>query len=211
MTYQIKIIYPKEESAESNKMTERTYNEIIEGLDNLEVVAQYENLLSRGYSINVTFTPPEVTDQGEDADPFEIANRFDMAGIPYKATLKLKASGNYEAMSKIAKMIEAQDFDYDVSVKLNIKEASPVDFEKEATWFDRDYAKYTILPKASSQDIANLKSLYEQLLEENLKVTIALKAKVPKDDNDSFADQLAAYPDETTIAFRLSDANIYGE
>ncbi|MCG6977679.1 hypothetical protein K9859_03310, partial [Lactococcus lactis] len=68
-----------------------------------------------------------------------------------------------------------------------------------------------ILPKASSQDIADLKTLYDALVEEHQKVTINIKAKVKKDDDDSFANQLAAYPPETMIIFKLTDADIYGE
>lgn len=211
MPYQVKIIYPKEEAAENNKLTERTFNEFIDELETPEVITQYEQLLTRGYSISVNFAPPELDEKGGELDPFKIAGRFELAGIPYKATLKLKTSGNYEAMAKVAKIIEQQGFDYDISVKLQIRENSPVDFEKEGSWFDEDYAKYTVLPKASSQDIADLRSLYEILSKEHYKVNITLKAKVKKDDDDSFANQLAAYPSETLVIFKLSDADIYGE
>jgi hypothetical protein len=211
MTYQIKIIYPKEEAAEDNKLTERTFNEFVDGLELDAVITQYEQLLTRGYSIGVTFQPPELNNQGGDADAFAIAQQFELAGITYKATLKLKAQGPYEPMVKIAKMIEQHGYDFDISVKLQIRENSPVDFEKETSWFDEDYAKYTVLPKASSNDINDLKSLYEVLLEEHYKVSIGLKAKVQKDDDESFATQLAAYPDDTLIVFKLTDADIYGE
>ncbi len=63
---------------------------------------------------------------------------------------------------------------------MQIRENSSVDFEKEGSWFDKDYTKYTILPKASSQDIADLKTLYDALVEEHQKVTINIKAKVKK-------------------------------
>ena len=211
MTYQVKIIYPKEEALESNKLTERTFNEYMDDLEAEEVIKQYEQLLTEGYSISVNFFPPQVDKEGSEQDPFKIAESFELAGITYKATLKLKASGTYEDMVKIAKMIEQQDYDYDISAKLQIRENSSVDFEKEGSWFDKDYTKYTILPKASSQDIADLKTLYDALVEEHQKVTINIKAKVKKDDDDSFANQLAAYPPETMIIFKLTDADIYGE
>ncbi|MEY8536949.1 hypothetical protein AALM99_00635 [Lactococcus muris] len=207
MTYQVKIIYPKEEALESNKLTERTFNEYIDDLETEEVIGQYEQLLTKGYSISVNFTPPQVDKKGEEQDPFKIAESFELAGIPYKATLKLKASGSYEEMVKIAKMIEQQGYDYSITVKLKINENSPVDFEKESSWFDSEYAKYTVLPKASSQDIADLRSLYDVLSEERYKVSINLKAKVKKDDDDSFATQLAAYPSETLVTFKLTDAS----
>lgn len=211
MTYQVKIIYPKEEAAEDNKMTERTFNEVIDGLETAEVQTQYEKLLARGYSITVNFAPPQLDETGAELNPFEIAERFELAGIPYKATLKLKAAGTYGEMVKIAKMIEQQGFDYDISVKLKIRETSAVDFDKMGTWLDDEHAKYTVLPKASAQDIGELRTLFERLSEDHQKVTIALKAKVQKDDDDSFASQLAAYPPETLVIFRLSDADIYGE
>ncbi|EKF52139.1 hypothetical protein [Lactococcus garvieae] len=206
MTYQVKIIYPKEEALESNKLTERTFNEYMDELEAAEVITQYEQLLTEGYSISVNFTPPQIDKEGGEQDPFKIAESFELAGITYKATLKLKASGSYEDMVKIAKMIEQQGYDYSISVKLQINENSPVDFEKESSWFDAEYAKYTVLPKASSQDIVDLRSLYDLLSEEHYKVSINLKAKVKKDDDDSFASQLAAYPSETLVTFRLSDA-----
>lgn len=211
MTYQLKIIYPKEEAAEQNKLTERTFNESIDGLETEEVLSQYEKLLAGGYSINVSFQPPEQDDKGEELDPFKIAERFELAGIPYKATLKLKAAGDYESMVEIAKMIEQQDYTYDISVKLKITENSPVDFEKETSWFDKEYAKYTILPKAASQDINDLRTLYDRLTDTHQKVTIALKAKVKKDDDESFATQLEAYPEDTLVVLRLSDAEVFGE
>lgn len=77
-------------------------------------------------------------------------------------------------------MIEQQGYDYSITVKLQINENSPVDFEKESSWFDSEYAKYTVLPKASSQDISDLRSLYDILSEEHYKVSINLKAKVKK-------------------------------
>lgn len=211
MTFQVKTVFPKEESAENNKYIERTFNELVEGLELDEVVTLYEQLLNRGYSINVNFAPPQLDDKGSEPDPFMIAGRLELAGIPYKATLKLKASGEYDAMVKIAKLIEQQDFDYDISAKLQIRENSTVDFEKESSWFDKDHAKYTILPKASSQDIADLKTLYDALVEEHQKVTINIKAKVKKDDDDAFRTQLASYPDDTLVVFKLSDAEIYGD
>ena len=208
MTYQVKIIYPKEEALESNKLTERTFNEYMDDLEAEEVIKQYEQLLTEGYSISVNFFPPQVDKEGSEQDPFKIAESFELAGITYKATLKLKASGTYEDMVKIAKMIEQQGYDYSITVKLQINENSPVDFEKESSWFDSEYAKYTVLPKASSQDISDLRSLYDILSEEHYKVSINLKAKVKKDDDDSFASQLAAYPAETLVTFKLSYATV---
>ncbi|WNN67406.1 hypothetical protein [Lactococcus lactis] len=211
MTYQIKTIFPKEETAEKNKLTERTINEFIVDMNGDEVKKYYNSLLVRGYSVGVKFTPPELSEEGKEQDPFAIAERLELAGIPYKATLKLKAKGDYESIVKIAKLIEQQDYDYDISAKLMIRENSSVDFERLDSWFDKDYTKYTILPKAASQDIMDLETLYDALVEEHQKVSINIKAKVKKDDDDVFATQLVSYPDNTLIEFKLTDADIYGE
>jgi hypothetical protein len=211
MTYQIKTIFPKEETVENNKLTERTTNEFIVDMASDEVKTYYGSLLTKGYSVAVNFFPPELNENGKEQNPFDIAKKFELAGIPYKATLKLKASGDYESMVKIAQLIEQQGYDYDISAKLQIRENSSVDFEKESSWFDKDYTKYTILPKASSQDIADLKTLYDELIEAHQKVKINIKARVEKDDDDVFATQLLSYPDDTLITFKLSDADIYGE
>ena len=64
MTYQVKIIYPKEEALESNKLTERTFNEYMDDLEAEEVIKQYEQLLTEGYSISVNFFPPQVDKEG---------------------------------------------------------------------------------------------------------------------------------------------------
>ena len=45
MTYQVKIIYPKEEAAENNKLTERTFNEFIYGLEFEEISTQHNKIL----------------------------------------------------------------------------------------------------------------------------------------------------------------------
>ncbi|HEY0222550.1 hypothetical protein [Lactovum miscens] len=211
MTYSVKITYPKEESALKNRMTERRVSESLEELETDQVVEEYEKCLTKGYSVTTTFNPPTQDKKGGEPDPFAIAQQFELSAIPYKATLKLKASGTFEVISKIAKLIEINGFDYDVSLKLKISETSPVDFEKEATWFDHEYAKYTIFPKASSSDIDDLKSLYDALVEMKQEVKISLKAKVRKDSDEEFASQLSAYPEDTTIVLKLSDADVYGE
>lgn len=210
MTYKVKTIFPKEEIVVNNKLTEKTLNEFIEEVNRDEIIRQYGSLQAKGYSVAVTFIPPEEVEEKE-LDAFDIAQGFERAAIPYKASLKLKASGTYEEIIKIAKMFDQQGYDYDISIKLQIRENSTVDFEKEKSWFDSDHAKYTILPKASSQDIEDLRTLYENLFEANCKVSINLKAKVKKDDDDVFANQLDSYPDQTLVIFKLSDADIYGE
>ena len=54
----------------------------------------------------------------------------------------------------------------------------------------------------------DLKSLYNQLSEAYYKPEISLKAKVRKDDDETFATQLAAYPEGTVVSFKLKDAAV---
>ena len=73
MTYQIKTIFPKEETAENNKLTERTTNEFIVDMNSDEVKTYYNSLLVRGYSVGVKFIPPELSEDGKEQDPFAFA------------------------------------------------------------------------------------------------------------------------------------------
>lgn len=208
MSYKNKIIYPKEEVAENNKMTERTFNEYIEDLEIEELVNQYNQLLASGYSVAVNYLPPKLDTKGKEVDVFAIAKRLERAGISYKATLKLKAGGDYESMLKIGKMFEQEDYDYDISLTLQVRENSTIDFSKESTWFDKDYAKFKINPKASSGDILELKTLFDRLKKEKQEVSITLKTKAKKNDEDSFASELATYPQDTEVIFKLTNAEI---
>lgn len=211
MTFQSKAVYPKEEEIKGNKLTELKLNELTEELTREDVIAQYKGLLVQGFSVQATFQPPKLTNEGEEVDVFDVAQKLELAGIPYEATLKSKPSGDYEFITKISKLFEQQDFDYRVVVDLTINENSTVDLEKESSWFDPDYAKYTLNPtKVKSQDINDLKTLYDELKNENCDVSIAIKAKGKKaDDNDgNFINQFSAYPDGTTVNFKLSDAVI---
>ena len=210
MTYQLKVIYPKQESIESNKFTERSHNELIDDVSAEDAIKTYKDLLVQGYSIATSFTPPEIVED-EDFDAFVVAKNLELAGLPYTATIKLKSKTDYEQAKAITRIIEQQGFDYSVTAKLNINENSPVDFEKESTWFDSEYASYSVLPKAKSYDIMDLKSLYETLSDMNLKVSISLKMRTKKDNDEVFEQQLDSYPDDTLIILKLKDADIYGE
>lgn len=210
MTYQLKVVYPKQESVESNKLTELTQNEFFDDVSTEDAIKMYKNLLMYGYSISTSFTPPEIVED-EDFDAFVVAENLELAGLPYTATIKLTSKTDYERALEIAKIIENQGFDYEISAKLRINENSPVDFAKESTWFDSEFAKYTVLPKAKSYDIMDLKSLYDTLLEMNLKVSISLKMRTKKDNDEVFEQQLDSYPEDTLITFKLKDADIYGE
>lgn len=209
MTYQVKTVYPKEESVKDNKFTERTFNEFIEDVDSTEVIDIYNSLLSQGYSVTASFNPADIDSDGEVLDVFEIAKKLELAGIPYKATLKLKkAEGDYELMLKLAKAIESYGYDFDFVLKGKVNEHSTIDFEKQKSWFDPDFSKFEIKPKVKSDDINELKSLYDLLVKDNYNVSIGLVAKVKKDDDEAFSAQLDSYPDGTEVVFKLKDAEL---
>ena len=210
MTYQLKVIYPKQESIESNKFTQLSQNEFYDEVSTEYAIKTYKDLLLHGYSISASFTPPEIVED-ENFDAFVVAKNLEFAGLPYTATIKLKSKTDYERAKEITKIIENQGFDYDITAKLNVNEKSPVDFDKESTWFDSEYAKYSVVPKAKSFNIMDLKSLYDTLSEMNLDVSIGLKMRTKKDNDEVFEQQLDSYPDDTLIILKLKDADIYGE
>lgn len=211
MVFQIKTVFPKQEGVEDKTLVESTRVEYHNDVETNEVIAYYGKLLTMGYSVNASFTPPAEALLNEEQDSFAVAHNLEQAGIQYKATLKLKALGLYEDMVKIAKLIEQQGYDYDFVGDFKVRENSSIDMERQSSWFDSEYAKFTVKPKAASQDIMDLKTLYDSLVEEHQKVEIAIKAKVKKDDDDAFATQLASYPEDTLVVFKLKDAEVYGE
>lgn len=211
MTYSIKTVFPKQEGIEDKKLIERTEIEYLDDIETGDVIKYYGNLLTKGYSVSASFTPPTDGGEEQEQDAFAIAHKLELAGIQYRATLRLKATGLYEDMVKIARLIEQQDYDYDFVGDFKVRENSSIDMERQSSWFDSEFAKFTVKPKAASADIMDLKTLYDSLVEEHQKVEIAIRAKVKKDDDDSFATQLASYPDGTLVAFKLKDADIYGE
>ena len=210
MTYQLKVIYPKQESIESNKFTQLSQNEFYDEVSTEYAIKTYKDLLLNGYSISTSFTPPEIVED-ENFDAFVVAKNLELAGLPYTATIKLKSKTEYERAKEITKIIENQGFDYDITAKLNVNEKSPVDFDKESTWFDSEYAKYSVLPKAKSFNIMDLKSLYDTLSEMNLEVSIGLKMRTKKDNDEVFEQQLDSYPDDTLIILKLKDGDINEE
>ena len=45
----------------------------------------------------------------------------------------------------------------------------------------------------------------------NLKVSISLKMRTKKDNDEVFEQQLDSYPDDTLIVLKLKDGDVYGE
>ena len=127
---------------------------------------------------------------------------------PYRATLKIKDKGDYEDMIKVIHLVEADGFNLNVSVTLKINEDSLINLDVPGTWTERENAIFKVSPKAHTNKVEELKSLYEAINRAGYEAKIDINPKAPEannmdDDNDTFANQLSAYPSHTLVKFSL--------
>ena len=198
MGYIIKTKFPNQENFEEKKTTVIKHNEDFELETIDDVITLYNEYDRQGYKINVKY------ESSDEKSPFDIAHDFDMAGIAYKATLKLdtKVKGDYQSIIDIAKIIEQHGFDLSMDIKLKIDETSPVNLNDETTWMG-DGATYKVTPKVTSDNIEDLKGLYDDL--QSIAPFINIKPKKQTSTED-FATQLRIYPDNTQIVFTLKES-----
>lgn len=207
MAYEIKIGYPKEETMdnEQHKFVTTSRQEMITAETQDVVISRYNDLQRQGFNVTVAFKTNPDGDEDE-VSPFDIASKLTQAGIDYKATLKVKNSSDYKQMLDLANMIEQHGYDFNVDVKMKINDDSSININRESTWVASEDAAFKVTPKASSDDINELKSLFDQLADNGYDVTIDVKPKKQSTDEDDFATQLSVYPDDTTVIFTLHDA-----
>lgn len=205
MSYLVKTTYPKEETMElaEAKYTTTKKQEVKSEVELPDVIDMYNSYQRQGYTISVGFVAP-LESEDDDSTPFDVAERLTENGIDYKATLKIKNSGTYEDIIQIAHIIEQHGFDLAMNIKLTISEDSTVNIDDESTWMSADDAVFKVTPKAASTNIGDLRGLYDDLSDYD--VTIDIKPKAQSGDDDDFATQLEAYPDQTEITFTLKDA-----
>lgn len=198
MGYIIKTKFPNQENFEGKKTTVIKHNEDFELETIDDVITLYNEYERQGYKINVKY------ESSDEKSPFDIAHDFDIAGIAYKATLKLdtKVKGDYQSIIDIAKIIEQHGFDLSMDIKLKIDETSPVNLNDETTWMG-DGATYKVTPKVTSDNIEDLKGLYDDL--QSIAPVINIKPKKQTSTED-FATQLRIYPDNTQIVFTLKES-----
>lgn len=207
--YNTKTKYPKEESVETQDaayVTTRREKNSME-IEGEEVIRMYTDYLRAGYKVNVQFDAPKEIET--DITPFEIAQQLTEQGIDYTATLKIKNKSEYDDAVELGRAIEFAGFDYDATVTMKINEDSSINLEDETTWPTSDDAKFKVTPKAKSDNINELQSLYERLEQLECDVVIDIKPKKDKDaedDAESFATQLLAFPEGTTVVFTLQDS-----
>lgn len=198
MGYLIKTKFPNQENFEDKKTTVIKHNEDFELETIDDVITLYNEYERQGYKINVKYNA------SDEKSPFDIAHDFDMAGIAYKATLKIdaKVKGDYQTIINIAKTIEQHGFDLLMDIKLKIDETSPVNLDNESTWMG-DGATYKVTPKVTSDNINDLEGLYDDLQSISPIITVKPKKQTSTED---FATQLRIYPDNTEIVFTLKES-----
>ena len=206
-SYEIKTIYPVDETVKGNKQTTTKQVDSLSEVELPKVVDLYNSYLRAGYNVNTKFTSPDET-SSKDASPFEVAESLTKQGIDYRATLKINSKGTYDDMLDVMHLVEAEGFNMDVAIKLKINEKTPINIDKTETWTGAD-AVFKVTPKASSGDINELKGLFNDLDKKgyDVEITVLPKAKKNKDleeENNSFSSQLDAYPDSTLVTFKLS-------
>lgn len=204
--FTIKTVFPVSEDMEESKFISNKRTELLSDVDVAEAVDLYRSYIRAGYDVAVNFTAPEGGDE-EDADPFVMADELTKQGIDYKASLKINTKGSYNDMLPAMHLVEAAGFDMTVAVKLKIAESTTLNTDDPATWTDED-AVFKITPKASSNSVMDLKSLYENLTNKGYDVQIALSPKADKDadEGEEFAKQCSVYPAGTEIKFTLKQA-----
>lgn len=226
MTYNTKTIYPAQEDKDGRKVTTTKQTDVAVELKKDEVLKLYNSYREAGYSVNVSFQPPLATkssDEKEDNDdkddkaevvslvsPFDVAKRLAKQGIEYRASLKIKSKGTYEDMKDIMKLVEAEGYEYNVNVTLKVNDETTTNIDNPDSWTDEETNVFRVSPKASTDNAEELHQLYDTLNDKGYEVEITIKPKAPKaddmdDEDDSFANQLSAYPDGTLVTFKLTE------
>lgn len=198
--YDLIIKYPPTQGQINDGLVQTRENVTYMDIDINAVLDHHRDLLHMGYLISISYDTSSAP-----RDPFAIAQLLDNGDIPYKATLKLKNKGTYDEAQALARIVESHGYDFDVNVKLRIRDDSSVNFDRESSWFSPNDAFYSVVPNAKSDNINELVSVYEALLETGADVSIVIKPKYS--DEATLYEEIAAYPEGTLITFSLKDGN----
>lgn len=211
-TFDTKTVFPALENVKGKKHTTTKQVDSEEEVEKADVVKLYDSYRAGGYKVSVTFLAPPDKDQKEDevVSPFEVAEQLAKQGIDYKASLKVKSKGEYGDMVEVFKLIESEGYDYNVTATLKVNKNTTTNIDNPDSWTDEEANVFRVSPKASTDNIDNLKSLFDTLDQKGYEVEITIKPKAPKaddmdDEDDSFANQLSAYPDGTLVTFKLTE------
>lgn len=204
--YDVKTTFPADETVSGNEYTTTKRSVLASDVETPDVVQMYNSYRNSGYKVSTAFSTPK-DDVAGDVSPFDVAENLTKQGIDYKASLKIKSKGAYSDMLKAMHLVESSGFDMDVNVKLKINDETSLNIDDSGSWEDED-AEFKINPKASTDNINELKDVYENLDQNGYEVEIDIKPKMPKEsdmdsENDSFMSQLSAYPDGSQVTFTL--------
>ena len=180
MTYNTKTIYPAQEDRDGRKVTTTKQTDIAVELKKNEVLKLYNSYREADYSVNVSFQPPLATkssDEKEDNDD---------------------------------KDDKAEGYEYNVNVTLKVNDETTTNIDNPDSWTAEETNVFRVSPKASTDNAEELHQLYDTLNDKGYEVEITIKPKAPKaddmdDEDDSFANQLSAYPDGTLVTFKLTE------
>ena len=112
-------------------------------------------------------------------------------------------------MKDVMKLVEAEGYEYNVNVTLKVNDETTTNINDPLSWTDEDNV-FKVSPKTSTGYAEELHQLYDTLNDKGYEVEITIKPKAPKaddmdDEDDSFANQLSAYPDGTLVTFKLTE------
>lgn len=208
--YDVKTIFPVDEIIKGNKQTTTKHTDVLTEVKTEDVVKLFQSYLEGDYKVSCYFKAPvKKNDTNKElSTPFDVAASLAKQGIDYRATLKIKTKGSYDDMIKAMHLVESEGFDMTVNVRLKINEKTATNIDDEGTWEDED-SQFKVTPKTGTEDVNELKSLYDLLNKDGYEVLIDIKPKSPKADDmdsedDSFATQLSAYTDGTLVTFKLA-------
>lgn len=211
-SFEVKTIFPVDTNVTKTHESTIKKTDYVYGVKLAEVINMFNKYREADYKVSVSFTTPTIEDKGANKElvtPFDIGHALSKEGVDYRASLKLKTKGSYEDMLNVMHLIETEGFNMIVNIELKINEKTDLNIDNVKSWTNED-AIYKITPKASSNNVDDLKSLYNELNDKGYETDISIKPAVPKKDdmdeeNNTLANQLAAYPEGTLVTFKLSE------
>lgn len=208
--YNVVTSFPATESGTDQKSTKTRQTTTEKGVNAPDVADLFNSYLEADYKVSTSFdsSDSKVAKDDSEQSPFAVGKALSKNGIEYQATLKITDKGAYEDMHKAMQLVSANGYDMTVNVQLKENDKTAIDLDRPDTWTGSD-SIVKVNPKAKSGEVAELKELYDELIKAGYATEITIKPKLPKENTDvdikqTFMTQLLAYPEDTTVKFRLS-------
>lgn len=209
--YNLKIVYPTTAIVSERNRNETSRRDFISQISLDDLVAQYNHYMSSDYQVKVNFKQFQADGQASDPiDPFKVASCLATNDLPYRASLKADIKGDYTTVQTAVRLLIAAGFDATVTTTLKLNDRTNLDFDHLDTWTNTD-AVYKLNPKATSNDIDDLKGIYHDLQAQGYQVTIDVKAKenisaLAEQQVQTFASLCQAYPENSQVEFHLQES-----